>query len=450
MKIFMALCKDKDGKEDSRVISAFHHEVCKLYNDLQDIKSFPVIIVATCNTNNETVSPIAPNLARMFLHTIRLSNPNESERLAMLDWLARRSAVQISGDVSLSQLAGRSSGLVFADLTALMCHANRNCYKHVKSSGVDVSSNQSLRSQDFEDALETMQAAYADAIGAPKIPSVSWSDVGGLADLKEEILRTITFPLQHPELASTGLRRSGLLLYGPPGTGKTLLAKAVATECNLNFLSVKGPELLNMYVGQSEENVREVFQRARSASPCIIFFDELDSLAPNRGRSGDSGGVMDRVVSQLLAELDGLQKSTHLFVIGATNRPDLIDPALLRPGRFDKLLYVGVCEDRDSQHSVLSALTRKFTLRPDVNLKDIVSKLPSNLTGADMYSVCSNAWLNAVRTCIHQMKEEGRQQTDQVVEVGVEDFKAAIATIIPSVSQEDLRYFKQIRQKIAG
>jgi peroxin-6 len=174
-----------------------------------------------------------------------------------------------------------------------------------------------------------------------------------------------------------------VLLFGPPGTGKTLIAKAVATECSLSFLSVKGPELINMYIGESEKNVREVFQRARDARPCVIFFDELDSLAPNRGKGADSGGVMDRIVSQLLTELDGMNKMADVFVIGifcsldccllalthtlqhrhlpgATNRPDLIDPALLRPGRFDRLLYLGVSQDHDSQCKIVEALTRKY------------------------------------------------------------------------------------------
>lgn len=172
--------------------------------------------------------------------------------------------------------------------------------------------------------------------------------------MKADILDTIQLPLEHPELFSNGMKKRsgeytclrvtvprlmcvvGILLYGPPGTGKTLLAKAVATSCALNFFSVKGPELLNMYIGESEANVRKVFQRARDAKPCVIFFDELDSVAPKRGNHGDSGGVMDRIVSQLLAELDGIaggDAGADVFVIGATNRPDLLDPALLRPGR---------------------------------------------------------------------------------------------------------------------
>ena len=195
-----------------------------------------------------------------------------------------------------------------------------------------------LSAADFDAALGKARDSYSESIGAPKIPSVSWDDVGGLAHVKHDILDTIQLPLEHPELFADGLKkRSGILLYGPPGTGKTLIAKAVATSCALNFFSVKGPELLNMYIGESEANVRRVFQRARDARPCVVFFDELDSVAPKRGNHGDSGGVMDRIVSQLLAELDGMSGGdgggADVFVIGATNRPDLLDPALLRPGR---------------------------------------------------------------------------------------------------------------------
>ncbi len=208
---------------------------------------------------------------------------------------------------------------------------------------------------------------------------------------------------------------AGILLYGPPGTGKTLIAKAVATSCSLNFFSVKGPELLNMYIGESEANVRRVFQRARDAKPCVIFFDELDSVAPKRGKHGDSGGVMDRIVSQLLAELDGISSgkgSADVFVIGATNRPDLLDPALLRPGRFDfhlliiflflteyrfdRMLYLGVSETHEAQLKILEALTRKFRLDPGLDLHTVAEKCPFHYTGADFYALCSDAMLSAM------------------------------------------------------
>jgi peroxin-6 len=226
------------------------------------------------------------------------------------------------------------------------------------------SSARCLTAADFEVAVEAARKNFSDSIGAPKIPNVTWDDVGGLSNVKDAITETIQLPLERPELFAKGMKkRSGILFYGPPGTGKTLLAKAIATEYSLNFFSVKGPELLNMYIGESEANVRRVFQRARDARPCVVFFDELDSVAPKRGNQGDSGGVMDRIVSQLLAELDGMsggEDAGGVFVIGATNRPDLLDPALLRPGRFDKMLYLGVSDTHEKQQTILEALTRKY------------------------------------------------------------------------------------------
>lgn len=263
-----------------------------------------------------------------------------------------------------------------------------------------VNAGVTVTAADYDTALNKARASYSDSIGAPKIPNVTWDDVGGLASVKNDILDTIQLPLEHPELFASGLKkRSGILLYGPPGTGKTLLAKAVATSCSLNFFSVKGPELLNMYIGESEANVRRVFQRARDAKPCVIFFDELDSVAPKRGEKGDSGGVMDRIVSQLLAELDGMnggEGSGDVFVIGATNRPDLLDPALLRPGRFDKLLYLSVSTKHEEQLRIIQALTRKFRLHPSLDLANVAEKCPFNYTGADFYALCSDAMLKAM------------------------------------------------------
>ena len=251
-----------------------------------------------------------------------------------------------------------------------------------------------------------LRSDLSDNIGAPKIPAVEWDDIGGLQHVKDAIIETLELPLKHPELFKAGLKkRSGILLYGPPGTGKTLVAKAVATTLSLNFLSVKGPELLNMYVGESEANVRKVFQKARDSHPCVIFFDELDSLAPKRGDKGDSGGVMDRIVSQLLAELDGMSQG-DVFVIGATNRPDLLDAALLRPGRFDKLLYLGVCEDHQSQAKVLNALTRKFNLDSSVDLIQIANSCPFEYTGADFYALVSDAVMQALNRSIESIESK--------------------------------------------
>jgi peroxin-6 len=235
------------------------------------------------------------------------------------------------------------------------------------------------------------------------------------------------------------------------GTGKTLIAKAVATECNLSFISVQGPELLNMYVGQSEQNVREVFTKARGCAPSVIFLDELDSLAPNRGISGDSGGVMDRVVSQLLSEMDGVDEDPKkpVFVIGATNRPDLIDKQLLRPGRFDKLLYVPPCKSIDEKQLVLNALTRKFNLKKDVNTKKIAELINYDVTGADLYSICSNAWLSAVRSLIAKCECGKLGENDMLSEnvfVGMNDFKRSLNHFVSSLNQVDMEYFNNLQQ----
>ena len=217
----------------------------------------------------------------------------------------------------------------------------------------------------------------------------------------------------------------------------------MATECSLNFLSVKGPELLNMYIGQSEENVREVFARARKASPCIIFFDELDSLAPNRGRSGDSGGVMDRIVSQLLAEIDAVQNDV-VFVIGATNRPDLIDPALLRPGRFDRMVYLGMPKSKAEKVRILSALTRKFEF--DGEKEELVDRTVDVLgetlvTGADLYAVAADAMSAAI-----SRKIELGHDNDETLTVCFEDFQRAVAKFRPSVSADDFNYYESVKK----
>ena len=254
--------------------------------------------------------------------------------------------------------------------------------------------------EELRKALSTQEKRAQAAMGAgvARIPDVRWEDVGGQDEAKATILETVQLPLQQPHLFQGGLRqRSGVLLYGPPGTGKTLMAKAVATECRLAFISVKGPELISSYVGESEKNVRELFERARDNAPCVIFFDEIDALAPKRGASADSGGVMDRVTSQLLAELDGVGTTANVFSLAATNRPDLLDGALLRPGRFDKLVYISPPETHEQQLQVLRALTRKFNLAPDVDLAALVEQCPLRFTGADFYALAAKALLIAIR-----------------------------------------------------
>ncbi|XP_035985494.1 peroxisome assembly factor 2 isoform X3 [Fundulus heteroclitus] len=408
-----------------------------------------VVVAATvCRARDLSAGVVAA-----FVHQVEMESPTEEQRLAMLVGLSGE--LPLGRDVNLERLSKLTAGFVLGDLSSLLAEAGRAaCRRLVQTCGgrqqEDLcSSGVTIVNQDFSCALETLQDAQSKAIGAPKIPNVCWEDIGGLEHVKKEILDTVQLPLQRPELLSLGLNRTGILLYGPPGTGKTLLAKAVATECSMTFLSVKGPELINMYVGQSEENIREVFHRARSAAPCVVFFDELDSLAPNRGRSGDSGGVMDRVVSQLLAELDSLQSSAGVFVIGATNRPDLLDQSLLRPGRFDKLVYVGINEDRGSMLQVLEAILRKFRLEAAVNLQDVVDQCPAHMTGADLYALCSDAMTAAIKRKICLIKD-GLDSEDSPILLSVEDFSSALKNFKPSVSEKELQRYRNIHRELSG
>ncbi|KAF4578683.1 peroxisomal assembly protein [Pleurotus pulmonarius] len=419
--------------------------------------NFPVVVLGTTSEP----SKVPGSILALFKHQISFEAPNEAERYEILNALL--DGAMLAPDVSLASIATQTAALVASDLASLVARARHVSLENVPN--VTLSADQSdipLTASDFDVALNKARASYSDAIGAPRIPTVTWDDVGGLAHVKSDILDTIQLPLEHPELFADGLKkRSGILLYGPPGTGKTLLAKAVATSCSLNFFSVKGPELLNMYIGESEANVRRVFQRARDARPCVIFFDELDSVAPKRGNHGDSGGVMDRIVSQLLAELDGMSSGkggSDVFVIGATNRPDLLDPALLRPGRFDRMLYLGVSDTHEAQSNILEALTRKFRLHPDLNLKEVAERCPFNYTGADFYALCSDAMLGAMsrkaeelEAVISKLNEAPEMAAPEEIDVLVtkEDFDVALKNLVPSVSQSEMEHYARVQQRFS-
>ncbi|XP_043720572.1 peroxisome biogenesis protein 6 [Telopea speciosissima] len=418
---------------------------------------------------------LPPGIRRCFSHEVSMGPLNEEQRVEMLSESMRSLLERLPHTDKkdlIKDIAGQTSGFMPRDIRALIADAGANLISRLNgiidnaeprdNSGnisaqfklIREHATQDLGKEDLTKALERSKKRNASALGTPKVPNVKWEDVGGLEDVKKSILDTVQLPLLHKDLFSSGLRkRSGVLLYGPPGTGKTLLAKAVATECSLNFLSVKGPELINMYIGESEKNIRDIFQKARLARPCVIFFDELDSLAPARGASGDSGGVMDRVVSQMLAEIDGLNDSTQdLFIIGASNRPDLIDPALLRPGRFDKLLYVGVNSDASYRERVLAALTRKFKLHENVSLYSIAKKCPPNFTGADMYALCADAWFHAAQRKVLGTDSDCLHKDDHadLVVVEYDDFIKVLGELSPSLSSAELKRYEKLRDQFEG
>ncbi|KAL2271108.1 hypothetical protein VTJ83DRAFT_479 [Remersonia thermophila] len=442
------------------------------------------------------VEKVPDGIRALFTHELEMTAPDEAEREGILRSVLDDRGLSLDPEVDLGGIALKTAALVAGDLVdvverALVAQRSRLeqlsakaaagdrpvTVRDVQVAGGPAASG--LTKQDFEVAVEAARKNFADAIGAPKIPNVTWDDVGGLNNVKEAITETIQLPLERPELFAKGMKkRSGILFYGPPGTGKTLLAKAIATEYSLNFFSVKGPELLNMYIGESEANVRRVFQRARDARPCVVFFDELDSVAPKRGNQGDSGGVMDRIVSQLLAELDGMsggEDSGGVFVIGATNRPDLLDQALLRPGRFDKMLYLGVSDTHEKQLKIMEALTRKFTLHPSLSLSSIAARLPFTYTGADFYALCSDAMLKAVTRqaslvdakvrainadpAAHNLRgpistayffDHFATPEDLAVMVTEQDFLDAHRELVPSVSAGELEHYERVRQTFEG
>eukprot|EP00884_Botryococcus_braunii_P001649 jgi/Botrbrau1/11485/Bobra.0360s0012.1 len=437
----------------------------------------PVVLVACAASAEQVPTP----LRRCFTHELAVDAPDEKLRLELLQGMLWDAAHPDVMQSELSEAAAQTAGMLPTDLAAIAADATAaaaveavdaeallfqgpHTSAKARTAAAGATQNEAasvgVSGRHLQDALQLVRKRTATAIGAPQVPNVKWADVGGLEDVKSAILETVELPLQHPHLFAAGLRRrSGVLLYGPPGTGKTLVAKAVATECSLNFLSVKGPELINMYIGESERQVREVFARARRARPCVLFFDELDSLAPARGVAGDSGGVMDRIVAQLLAEIDGLQSSAgpsttnqDVFVIGATNRPDLLDPALLRPGRLDKLLYVGVAEDAESKVKVLKALTRKFCLSEGVDLVKVAHECAPTFTGADLYALCADAWMNALRRTAHELQggRDGGNEGEEDVLVEPADFWDALRELRPSLSREELARYQALRMQYEG
>lgn len=234
-------------------------------------------------------------------------------------------------------------------------------------------------------------------------------------------------------------------MYGPPGSGKTLLAKAIANECSMNFISVKGPELLNMYVGESEKNIREVFERGRGNRPCVLFFDEIDALAPARAKNSDQNNVMDRIVAQFMTEMDGLIKADDLILIASTNRPDLIDPSLLRPGRFDKMIYIGLPTTIEEKFKIFHAQTRKLSLSEDVDFIKLCELCPEDYSGADIFAVCSKAFTLALK---EKIRNPNVKKEDIIVTM--EHFYESIKQIQPSLAKSEISKYEDLKLKYSN
>ncbi len=334
-----------------------------------------------------------------------------------------------SGQVDLDKLSEITHGFVGADLEALCREAAMSALREImpeiefekeyvpykKLLDLEVTMNH------FREAMKEVEPSALREVFT-EIPNVKWEDVGGLENVKETLKETIEWPLKYSELFEKANTKppKGILLYGAPGTGKTLIAKAVANECKVNFISVKGPQLLSKYIGESEKGVREVFKKARQAAPCIVFFDEIDSLVPKRGGDSDSH-VTERVVSQFLAELDGIEELKGVVVLGATNRLDIVDPALLRTGRFDFLLEIPK-PDEETRYEIFKIHTKEKPLAKDVNLKSL-AKETKGLTGSDIETVCKKAALAAIRKNVGNKNSQGLKISLNHFKQALQDFK---------------------------
>ncbi len=299
---------------------------------------------------------------------------------------------------------------------------------------------------DFTNVLQEMEPSALREVFV-EVPNVTWNDIGGLSDVKQELQEAVEWPLKYQSLFthSDAVPPKGILLYGPPGTGKTLIAKAAAHESEANFISIKGPELLSKWVGESEKGVREVFRKARGAAPCIVFFDEIDSIAPTRGGAGSDSHVTERLISQLLTELDGLEILTNVVVIAATNRPDIIDPALLRPGRFDRLLFVPP-PDKESRVQVFKIHTKKKPLADDVKIDQLANKT-EGYTGADIAALASAAVMLALREHVAKYKDpKEAERTKEELKIHMSHFEEAMKKIRP-LSKQEIDMYKNIAEQ---
>jgi transitional endoplasmic reticulum ATPase len=409
-----------------------------------------VVVIGATNR----VNAVDPALRRpgRFDREIEIGVPDRDGRLEVLQIHTR--GMPLAKDVDLEKLADISHGFVGADLQALSKEAAMRALRRVLPQ-IDLSSesipSETLKKiivtmQDFTGVIKEMEPSAMREVFV-EVPNVKWDDIGGLPDIKEELQEAVEWPLKYQGLFTVvdAAPPKGILLYGPPGTGKTLMAKAAANESEANFISIKGPELLSKWVGESEKGIREVFRKARQAAPCLIFFDEIDAIAPTRGGGFGDSNVTERVISQLLTELDGLEILTNVVVIAATNRPDIIDPALLRPGRFDRLLYVSP-PDRESRLQILKIHTKNKPLSDDVNLQQLAD-LSEGYTGADISSMSSAAVMLALRK--HILKYPNPDEAEKFareLKLHMQEFEEAMKKIRPLSSQE-LTMYKRISEE---
>ena len=409
-----------------------------------------VVVIGATNR----INAIDPALRRpgRFDREIEIGVPDKEGRLEILQIHTR--GMPLEKDVDLEVIANMSHGFVGADLQAVAKEAGIRALRKVlpeidlttENIPSDILKKIVVTMDDFLSVIKEIEPSALREVFV-EIPDVKWNDIGGLADVKQELQEAVEWPLKYQGLFlySDATPPKGILLYGPPGTGKTLMAKAAAHESEANFISIKGPELLSKWVGESEKGVREVFRKARQAAPCIVFFDEIDAIAPNRGGMGSDSHVTERVISQLLTELDGLEVLSNVIIIAATNRPDIIDAALLRPGRFDRLLYVAP-PDKESRIQIFKIHTSKKPLTDDVKIETLASQT-EGYTGADIAALASAAVMLALRGHIEKYKDPKKAESAKTeLKLHMKHFEEAMKKIRP-LSKHEIETYRSIAER---
>jgi len=410
-----------NGEVEKRIVS-------QLLTLMDGMKQRAHVVVMGATNRPNSIDPALRRFGR-FDREVDIGIPDTTGRLEILRIHTKN--MKLADDVDLEQVASETHGHVGSDLAALCSEAALQQIRgkmdlidlEEETIDAEVMDSLAVTNEDFKFAMaQSNPSALRETV--VEVPNVSWNDIGGLESVKRELQELVQYPVEHPEkFLKFGMTPSkGVLFYGPPGCGKTLLAKAIANECQANFISIKGPELLTMWFGESEANVREVFDKARQAAPCVLFFDELDSIAKARGGStgGDAGGASDRIINQVLTEMDGMGAKKNVFIIGATNRPDIIDPAVLRPGRLDQLMYIPL-PDEGSRLSIFKANLRKSPVDPEVDIEHL-ARVTKGFSGADLTEICQRACKLAIRECIAKDIEHEKSRIDQGLEGMDEDF----------------------------
>jgi len=425
--------------------------VAQLLSLMDGLKSRGKVVVIGATNRVNAIDPALRRPGR-FDRELEIGVPDREGRLEVLQIHTR--GMPLAKDVKLEKLADISHGFVGADLQSLSKEAGMRSLRRILPN-IDLSSesipSDTLRKiivtmNDFMDVINEMEPSAMREVFV-EIPDIRWEDIGGLASIKQEMQEAVEWPLKYQGIFTfaDAMPPKGILLYGPPGTGKTLMAKAAANESEANFISIKGPELLSKWVGESEKGVREIFRKARQAAPCIIFFDEIDAIAPKRGGDFGDSHVTERLISQLLTELDGLEILTNVVVIGATNRPDIVDAALLRPGRFDRLLYVPP-PDRDSRVQIIKIHIKKKPLDDVVDIEKLADQT-EGYTGADIASLSSAAVMLALREHVSKYKDpKEAEDHKEELKIHMKHFEDAMKKIRP-LSTQELNMYKIISEQ---